>query len=179
MDAFDSMCEFRGTKQKAFNEACCAFANSENMTELAKVLGMNPTMLRNKLNPDQPHVLTPVELIALTKVSDNHTILNSLLLGIGVVTAKVPSDASEETFIKRALENAMHSGDLSRMALEHGGSYRLSRSHKQSIIEKAHCSISNLVALISDLEGRTTGITPFLSMSVDFIVSGAPVPGLS
>lgn len=32
MDATDSMFEFRGTKQKAFNEACYAFANSENMT---------------------------------------------------------------------------------------------------------------------------------------------------
>ncbi|EKO3480479.1 phage regulatory CII family protein [Vibrio fluvialis] len=179
MDAFDSMCEFRGTKQKAFNEACCAFANSENMTELAKALGMNPTMLRNKLNPDQPHVLTPVELIALTKVSDNHTILNSLLLGIGVVTAKVPSDASEETLIKRALENAVHSGDLSRMALELGGSHRITRTQKQSLINKAHSTISNLVALVSDVENRTSGITPFLSMGVDFIANGAPIPGLS
>ncbi len=75
MGAFDSMCEFRGTKQKAFNEACCAFANSENMTELANKMGMNPTILRNKLNPEQPHVLNPVDLIALTKASDNHSFL--------------------------------------------------------------------------------------------------------
>ncbi|MEW2836643.1 phage regulatory CII family protein [Vibrio alginolyticus] len=179
MNEIDSMCEFRGSKQKAFNEACCAFANSENMTKLAKAVGMNATMLRNKLNPEQPHILTNVELVLITKASGNYTILNSLLLGLGVVMAHIPSDASEETFIKRALENAVHSGDLSRMALEHGGSSRISRSHKQTIIDKAHCSISNLVALIYDLESRTTGITPLLSMSVDFIASGAPVPGLS
>lgn len=181
MNEIDSMCEFRGSKQKAFNEACCAFANSENMTKLAKAVGMNATMLRNKLNPEQPHILTNVELVLITKASGNYTILNSLLLGLGlgVVMAHIPSDVSEETFIKRALENAVHSGDLSRMALEHGGSTRISRSHKQTIIDKAHCSISNLVALISDLESRTTGITPLLSMSVDFIASGAPVPGLS
>ncbi|ELV8578775.1 phage regulatory CII family protein [Vibrio vulnificus] len=32
-------------------------------------------MLRNKLNPERPHVLNPVDLIALTKASDNHSFL--------------------------------------------------------------------------------------------------------
>ncbi|MCG9557916.1 MULTISPECIES: phage regulatory CII family protein [Vibrio] len=179
MNEIDSMCEFRGSKQKAFNEACCAFANSENMTKLAKAVDMNATMLRNKLNPEQPHILTNVELVMITKASGNFTILNSLLLGLGVVTAQIPNDASEETFIKRALENAMHSGDLSRMALEHAGNDRLTRSHKQKIIRKAQSGISNLVQLIADVENRTTGVTPFLSMGIDFIANGAPIPGLS
>lgn len=179
MNEIDSMCEFRGSKQKAFNEACCAFANSENMTKLAKAVDMNATMLRNKLNPEQPHILTNVELVMITKASGNFTILNSLLLGLGVVTAQIPNDASEETFIKRALENAMHSGDLSRMALDHAGNDRLTRSHKQKIIRKAQSGISNLVQLIADVENRTTGVTPFLSMGIDFIANGAPIPGLS
>ncbi len=179
MNEIDSMCEFRGSKQKAFNDACCAFANSENMTKLAKAVDMNATMLRNKLNPEQPHILTNVELVMITKASGNYTILNSLLLGLGVVTAQLPQDASEETFIKRALENAVHSGDLSRMALEHAGNDRLTRSNKQTIIRKAQSSISNLVLLISDVENRTTGVTPFLSMGVDFIANGAPIPGFS
>ena len=179
MDANIAMCRLREAKQNAFDEACCAFATNHNMAGLARKMDMGETMLRNKLNPEQPHILTNVELVLITKASGNYTILNSLLLGLGVVTAHIPSAASEETVIKRALENAVHSGDPSRTALEHGGSSRISRSHKQTIIDKAHCSISNLVALISDLESRTTGITPLLSMSVDFIASGAPVPGLS
>lgn len=124
MNEIEPMCEFRGSKQKAFNEAYCAFANSENLTKLEKAVGMNATMLLNKLNPEQPHVLTNVELVLLTKASGNYTILNSILLGLGVVMAHIPSNASEETFIKRALDNAVYSGDLSRMALEHGGSRR-------------------------------------------------------
>lgn len=179
MNEIDSMCEFRGSKQKAFNEACCAFANSENMTKLAKAVGMNATMLRNQLNPEQPHILTNVELVLITKASGNYTILNSLLLGLGVVTAQIPNDATEETFIKRALENAMLSGDLSRMALEQVGNDRLSRSNKQKIIRKAQSSISNLVLLIADVENRTKGVAPFLSMGVDFVANGAPIPGLS
>ncbi|MBD0786386.1 MULTISPECIES: phage regulatory CII family protein [Vibrio] len=179
MEDLNSMCVLRGSKQKAFNDACCAFANSENMTAIAKALDMNPTMLRNKLNPEQPHVLTCVELVLITKASGNYSILNSLLLGLGVVTAQIPQDASVETFIKRALENSIHSGDLSRMALDHANKTSLNRTSKQSIIRKAQASISNLVLLISDLESRTTGVTPFLSMSVDFVANGAPIPGFS
>lgn len=175
----NSMCELRGAKQKAYNEACYAFANSENMTSLAKKVGMNATILRNKLNPEQPHILTPVELIMITKASGNHTLLNTLLMGLGVVTAQIPTDETEETFVKRALENAMHSGELSRLAIEHSGERKISRTHKQSIIQRAQSSISNLVLLISDLENRTNGVSPFLSMSVDFITNGAPIPGLS
>ncbi|CAH7145410.1 conserved hypothetical protein [Vibrio chagasii] len=179
MNEFDSMCEFRSSKQNAFHEACCAFASSENMTKLAKSLDMNPTMLRNKLNPEQPHILTNVELVMITKASGNYTILNSLLLGLGVVTAQLPQEAREETFIKRALENGTNSGDLSRMALEHAGRTRLSRTNKHAIIKKAQASISNLVLLISDLENRTKGVTPFLSMGVDFVATGAPIPGFA
>ena len=179
MNKSDSMCEFVGTKQLAFNEACCAFARSENMTKLAQSLEMSPTMLRNKLNPEQPHVLTCVELVAITKVSGNHTIVNSLLLGLGVVTAHIPLDATKETFIKRALENSIHSGDLSQMALDHAGNSHLSRTTKHHIIHKAQASISNLVLLITDLEERTKGVSPFLAMGVDFVANGAPVPGLS
>ena len=97
-----------------------------------------------------------------------NTILNSLLLGLGVVTAQIPHDASEETFIKRALENAMHSGDLSRMALEHAGKDRLSRTNKHIIIQKAQAGISNLVLLINDIESRTKGVSPILSYECGF-----------
>lgn len=105
MNESDSMYEFVGTNQWAFNEACWALARSENMTKLAERIGMSPTIRRNKLNSEQPHVLSGVEFIAITKVSGNHTRVNNLFLGLGVVTAHIPCEASEETFIKRALEN--------------------------------------------------------------------------
>ncbi|MDC5820416.1 phage regulatory CII family protein [Vibrio europaeus] len=158
MNESDSMCELIGTKQLAFNEACCAFAKSENMTKLAEGIGMSPTMLRNKLNPEQPHVLTCVELIAITKASGNHTIVNSLLLGLGVVTAHIPLDATEETFIKRALENSIHSGDLSQMALEYAGKPKLTRAQKYEIVQTVHANISGQVLLLNSLEKLNQGV---------------------
>lgn len=33
--------------------------------------------------------------------------------------------------------------------------------------------------MVSDLENRTAGMTPFLSMAVDAVGNGMPIPGLS
>lgn len=180
MDEQVAMCVLRERKQKAFDEVCHAFRASENMTIIANEVGMSPTMLRNKLNPEQPHVLSPVELLLITKASGNHTLINSLLLDLGVVTVGFNKEGNEEqTLAARALANSVYSGDLAQQAIDLGGTRRLTRTHKQKLIKTAQNSISNLVHLITDLENRTTGVTPFLSMGVDFIANGAPIPGLS
>ncbi|MCK6263772.1 phage regulatory CII family protein [Vibrio sp. ZSDE26] len=174
MNDIDSMCEFRGSKQKAFNEACCAFANSENMTLLAQSIGMSPVMLRNKLNPAQPHVLSCTELITISKVTGNHTILNCLLLGLGVVTARIPLDVSEDSFVKRALDSSMYSGELSRMALEYAAKPRLTRSEKHKVVQTAQASISGHVLLINSLIQCNQPVT--LGMVTDAIAIDEPDP---
>lgn len=180
MDEQVAMCVLRERKQKAFDEVCHAFRATENMTNIANQAGMSPTMLRNKLNPEQPHVLSPVELLLITKASGNHTLINSLLLDLGVVTVGFnPEGSEEQTLAARALAANVHSGDLAQQALDLGSNTRLTRTHKQSLIKTAQSGITNLVHLITDLENRTTGVTPFLTMGVDFIANGAPIPGLS
>ncbi|MCE7556360.1 phage regulatory CII family protein [Aliivibrio fischeri] len=173
------MCDLREPKQNAFDNACYAFADSENMEQVAKRCGINPTILRNKLNPEQPHKLTVGELVAITEESGNYCIINSLLLSLNMVGARVDLNADQETLIKRALENSVHAGDLSRLALANGGEIRLPRSKRNELLDKAHKSVSNLVLLMNDLENETSGLSPFLSMSLDFVVNGAPIPGLS
>ncbi|WP_210464301.1 phage regulatory CII family protein [Vibrio crassostreae] len=152
MNGIDSIGEFSRTKQGAFNEACCVFARSENMARLAEVIGMSPTMLRNKLNPYQPHVLSCVEAITLAKVSGNHIIVNSLLLGLGVVTAYIPPNTTDDAFVLCALESSTHSGELSRMALEYAGKPRLTRAQKYEIVQTVHANISGQVLLLNSLE---------------------------
>ena len=157
MNDIDSINEFYRTKQFAFDEACCVFRSAENMSNLAAGIGMNSTILRNKLNPAQPHVLTCVDAITLAKVSGNHTIVNSLLLGLGVVTAHITSESKDDTFAQSVLENSIHSGELSRMALEYAGKSRLTRAQKHRIIHTAHASISVQVKLIRSLEKLNQG----------------------
>ncbi|MBN3495727.1 phage regulatory CII family protein [Vibrio neptunius] len=159
MNDNDSICEFFSTKQMEFNEACCAFAWHENMTLLAEKMGMSPTMLRNKLNPDQPHVLSCPELITLSKLSGNYSVVNCLLLGLDLVTAPIPVGGGEASFIQRALDSSIHSGELSRLALKYAGQQRLSRTEKHSIVQTAQASISSHVLLINSLGKRNQSAT--------------------
>ena len=179
MHAENSMYVFCESKQKSFDEACCAFAITENMEGIARELGIKPGMLRNKLNPAQPHVLKPVELIAVAKISGNYTLINCLLLGLDMVTAPVENADDAESIVERLLKHSANAGELSTWGLQHGNQSHLSRTHKQTVIQKAQAGIGNLVLLISEIENRTTGATPLLSMGVDFIASGAALPGLS
>ncbi|SHO57859.1 phage regulatory CII family protein [Vibrio quintilis] len=179
MNINNSMYGFCESKQKSFDEACCSFASSENMEQIARALGMKPGMLRNKLNPEQPHVLKPVELIAISKVSGNYTLINCLLLGLNVVTAPLEGAEEAETILSRLFKHSANAGELSAWALEHGHDHRLSRTNKQSLIQKAQLGISNLVLLISDIENKTSGVSPLFGMATDFIINGTPIPGLS
>lgn len=130
MSEKNSMCEFRELKQKPFDEACFSFARQENMEAIARELEMSPTMLRNKLNPDQPHVLKPVELIAISKVSGNYTLVNSLLLGLDVVTAPIESAEQAESIVGRLFKHNANAGELSAWALAHGNQNHFSRTQK-------------------------------------------------
>ena len=49
-----SMYIFRESKQKAFEDACNAFWLTENITEIAKNIGVSSAILRNQLNTEHP-----------------------------------------------------------------------------------------------------------------------------
>lgn len=152
MDANNSMCVFCESKQKSFDEACCSFANYENMEQIARELGMKPGMLRNKLNPEQPHVLKPVELIAVSKVSGNYTLINCLLLGLDMVAAPVENVEEAESIVERLLKHSANAGELSTWALQHGNGLRLSRTHKQSLIQRHKLASATLCFLLTILK---------------------------
>lgn len=178
MNAIEYMCDFREQKQSEFDDACRAFAYTENLTKIAKAVGMNPTMLRNKLNPEQPHKLTPVELIAITKASGNYTLLNCLLNGVDVVTAQIPKDGNQTDLITRALEAGMHTGDLQRMVASAMNKINLTRTERHNLIQKCQLGIGNLVMLMSDVENRSGTFTTLVSMGGDMAINGL-MPGFS
>ncbi|AGB11007.1 TPA: phage regulatory CII family protein [Vibrio parahaemolyticus] len=173
------MCVFCESKQAAFDEACCSFTERHNIQKIAKAIGLTPTMLRNKLNPAQPHVLKPVELMAVSKVSNDYALLNCLLNGLDIVTAPVNSAEEAESVIERLMKHTANAGDISHWALKNSGSRSLSRTEKQSLVHLAQTGIGNLVLLINDIENRTSGASPLLGMGLDFIANGGVVPGLA
>ncbi|MGF1842480.1 phage regulatory CII family protein [Vibrio clamense] len=174
-----AMCELREPKQRAFDAVCRDFVENHNIEKLAERVGLKGTVLRSKLNPEQQYKLTPVDMALICKATGDYTIMNTVLGDLGVVVAEVPLEEGAKTLVERILVNGALSGELSSDAIKHCNAERLFRSDKRKTIAKAQAALGNLVLLINDLENRTTGLNPFLSMGIDFIANGAPIPGLS
>ncbi|WP_237387279.1 phage regulatory CII family protein [Xenorhabdus sp. Sc-CR9] len=75
------MFDYRVSKQSHFDNACRAFSNTHkgSLVQIAEAVGLTPQMLRNKLNPEQRHMLTCVELMKLTDVTEDASLLDGLL----------------------------------------------------------------------------------------------------
>lgn len=73
------MFDFKVSTQSHFDEACRKFALAHNMTDLAFKAGMKVQALRNKLNPDQVHQLTVAEMLLLTDLTEDATLVDGAL----------------------------------------------------------------------------------------------------
>lgn len=121
------MFDFDQSKHSHFDNACRKFANSHNLAELAITANFrNQQMLRNKLNPEQPHKLTVEELLRLTDVTEDPTLLDGLLSQIQCLPA-VPVNHLEKSSIElcalhatvevgRVAEHAMSAEKLNSQA---------------------------------------------------------------
>lgn len=69
------MFDYKISKHPHFDEACRAFALRHNLVQLAERAGMNVQILRNKLNPAQPHLLTAPEIWLLTDLTEDSTLV--------------------------------------------------------------------------------------------------------
>ena len=74
--------DYQVSKHPHFDEACRAFALRHNLVQLAERAGMNVQILRNKLNPAQPHLLTAPEIWLLTDLTEDSTLVDGFLAQI-------------------------------------------------------------------------------------------------
>ncbi|MGC3833397.1 phage regulatory CII family protein [Moritella viscosa] len=172
------MFEINDSKQNVIDAACIRFADIENVESIANDCGMRGQMLRNKLNPNQPHQLTVNELIKITKATDNHDIINSAILEIGLVAVRLPKQGESKPLTLSTMSVTADLGDINRHILEAESDRRLTRYKKDAIVRKAQQAVRELVFLMSDVENRCGGAGPFVSMCADAVMNGLPIPGM-
>ena len=98
-----------------------------------------------------------------------------MLRQLDLIAASVDRSGDDATLIKFALENSKLAGDLASQTLDNAGQIRLPRRKAQMLLDTCTASIANLFLLANELEDRTTGVTPFLSLVTDFVITnGAP-----
>lgn len=159
------MFDFQVSKHPYYNEACRAFAQRHNMSKLADRAGMNVQTLRNKLNPEQPHQLTPNELWLLTDLTEDSTLVDGFLAQIHCLPCVPVNELAQEklqTYVMRAMN------ELGQLAGNAVSQERLTPSRKNSMIESVNSGIRMLSLTALALQARLQ-VNPAMSSMVDAV----------
>lgn len=161
------------SKHPHWISACQRFAVSHNMAEIAQRAGMNPQLLRNKLNPDQPHELTVAELIAITQASEgDETLFDGALFGCGLTAVAIPQAERAPSLPHQAIDLNAKIASIGQRALELTDRGRITRSERNTLVSVATSAMGSLAILIHDIEARFQAV-PALACASDILMQAA------
>lgn len=161
------------SKHPHWISACQRFAASHNMAEIAQRAGMNPQLLRNKLNPDQPHELTVAELIAITQASEgDETLFDGALFGCGLTAVAIPQAERAPSLPHQAIDLNAKIASIGQRTLELTDRGRITRSERNTLVSVATSAMGSLAILIHDIEARFQAV-PALACASDILMQAA------
>ncbi|MGL6556555.1 phage regulatory CII family protein [Aeromonas dhakensis] len=158
------------SKHPHWISACQRFAANHNIAEIAQRAGMNPQLLRNKLNPDQPHELTVAELIAITQASEgDETLFDGALFGCGLTAVAIPQAERAPSLPHQAIDLNAKIASIGQRALELTDRGRITRSERNTLVSVATSAMGSLAILIHDIEARFQAV-PTLACASDILM---------
>ncbi|MFR9700873.1 phage regulatory CII family protein [Aeromonas sanarellii] len=161
------------SKHPHWISACQRFAANHNIAEIAQRAGMNPQLLRNKLNPDQPHELTVAELIAITQASEgDETLFDGALFGCGLTAVAIPQAERAPSLPHQAIDLNAKIASIGQRALELTDRGRITRSERNTLVSVATSAMGSLAILIHDIEARFQAV-PALACASDILMQAA------
>lgn len=169
------MFDFESSIHKHLDSACRRFALEHNLAELAPALNVSPQVLRNKLNPEQPHELTLSQLVTLTAITDDAAILDGLLAQLNCLPAVPTNEAKPNNLPTHTLSATAAIGAI---AGETASNAPMTQSRKNAILDRANQAIRDLSLIVVSVEARFQS-TPVLAAAVDVFNTCAPAFGMS
>lgn len=157
------MLDFRVSSHTHFDDACRKFASAHNVKELAVKAGIKPHTLYNKLNPEQPHQLTPREIWVLTDITEDSTLVDGFLAQIHCLPCVPVNELAKENlqaYVMRAMSSL---GELANGATS---SDRLTTAKKHTMVESVNAGIRMLSLSALALHARLQ-TNPAMSSVVD------------
>ncbi|ENH6298342.1 phage regulatory CII family protein [Salmonella enterica subsp. enterica] len=155
------MLDFRVSSHTHFDDACRKFAISHNVKELAVKAGIKPHTLYNKLNPEQPHQLTPREIWTLTDLTEDSTLVDGFLAQIHCLPCVPVNELAKDklqSYVMRAMS------ELGELASGAASDERLTSARKH--IESVNAGIRMLSLSALALHARLQ-TNPAMSSVVD------------
>ncbi|MEY0766964.1 MULTISPECIES: phage regulatory CII family protein [Providencia] len=162
------MFDYQASKQSHFDNACRAFAitHKGDLVQIAEAIGMNAQMLRNKLNPEQPHKFTWDDLVKVTDVTEDATLVDGLLEQLQCQPSVPLNNATEGNFPAHILNATAEVGKLASQAVL-GGHINNARSAeiKQSVNNAIRC-----LALVGVTISARLHSSPAFVSAIDTVV---------
>ncbi|HBQ0382051.1 TPA: phage regulatory CII family protein [Klebsiella variicola] len=159
------MFDFQISKHPVYDEACRTFAQRHNMAKLAERAGMNVQTLRNKLNPEQPHQLTPREIWTLTDLTEDSTLVDGFLAQIHCLPCVPVNELAKEKLQSYVMRAMSELGELASGAVSGD---RLTPARKQNMIASVNAGIRMLSLSAMALQARLQA-NPAMTSVVDTV----------
>lgn len=163
------MFDYQTSKHAHFDAACRAFALTNNLEDVANAAGMRPQVLRNKLNPDQPHRLTCDELLLITDYTEDARLLDGLLAQINCLPSVPVNNAIPANMQFCALSATANVGAIAGEAVS---TERMTAARRTQILDRARDAIRSLSVLAYVVESRLQS-APVLAAAVDIVTTNA------
>ena len=166
------MFDYQVSKHPHFDEACRAFALRHNLVQLAERAGMNVQILRNKLNPAQPHLLTAPEIWLLTDLTEDSTLVDGFLAQIHCLPCVPINEVAKEKLPHYVMSATAEIGRVAAGAVS--GDVKTSAGRRDAI--SSINSVTRLMALAAvSLQARLQA-NPAMASAVDTVTGlGASV----
>ena len=164
------MFDFRISTHRHYDEACQAFAARHNVAELADKAGIKPQTLRNKLNPEQPHQLTAPEIMLLTDITEDSTLVDGFLAQLHCMPCVPVNELASEKLPVYVMKATAEVGQLAAGAIS---KERMTQCRKNSMVSSVNVGIRCLFLAAMAVQCRIQG-NPAVAGAVD-TVSGIGV----
>ena len=159
------MFDYQVSKHPHFDEACRAFALRHNLVQLADRAGMNVQILRNKLNPAQPHLLTAPEIWLLTDLTEDSTLVDGFLAQIHCLPCVPINEVAKEKLPHYVMSATAEIGRVAAGAVS--GDVKTSAGRRDAI--SSINSVTRLMALAAvSLQARLQA-NPAMANAVDTV----------
>lgn len=159
------MFDYQVSKHPHFDEACRAFALRHNLVQLAGRAGMNVQILRNKLNPAQPHLLTAPEIWLLTDLTEDSTLVDGFLAQIHCLPCVPINEVAKEKLPHYVMSATAEIGRVAAGAVS--GDVKTSAGRRDAI--SSINSVTRLMALAAvSLQARLQA-NPAMANAVDTV----------
>nr|DAJ52076.1 MAG TPA: regulatory protein [Caudoviricetes sp.] len=157
------MLDFCISSHSHFDDACRNFALTHNVKELAIKAGIKPHTLYNKLNPEQPHQLTPREIWTLTDITEDSTLVDGFLAQIHCLPCVPVNELAKDKLQSYVMRAMRELGELASGAVS---DERLTPARKHTMIESVNSGIRMLSLSALALHARLQA-NPAMTSVVD------------